>query len=333
MARYILAHDLGTSGNKATLFAESGSIIGSTIAAYETHYFNVNWAEQDPADWWKAVCDSTRELLVKSDIDPREIAAVSFSGHMMGCLCVGRDGQPLRPHILWADQRAQVQANQLLEKIPSDRFYKIVGHRCSPSYSLAKLMWVRDYESDIYQQTYKMIHAKDWLVFKLTDVILSEYSDASGTNALDLNTLDWSDEIIAASGIARDKFPDLVPSTHIAGSVTAAAALATGLAEGTPVVMGGGDGLCGTVGAGCIKEGIVHTCLGSSSWVSFAADKPLFDDQQRTFNWVHMIPGMYCPCGTMQAAGSSVSWLKREIATLETEQAKAAGISPYDLMY
>jgi xylulokinase len=333
MTRYLLAHDLGTSGNKATLFTEFGELVGSTISSYDTHYFNVNWAEQNPQDWWQAVCVSTQELLAKSSIDPQAIAAVSFSGHMMGCLCVDQDGNPLRPHILWADMRAQLQASQILAQIPAERFYKIVGHRCSASYSLAKFMWVRDNEPEIFARTYKMIHAKDWLVFKLTGVILSEFSDASGTNALDITTLNWSDEIIRASGISRDKFPDLVPSTHIAGGVTTEAAIATGLAEGTPVVMGGGDGLCGTVGAGCTREGIVHTCLGSSSWVSFATNKPLFDQQQRTFNWVHMIPGMYCPCGTMQTAGSSVSWLKREIATLETEQAKQSGVSAYELMY
>jgi xylulokinase len=332
MTRYLLAHDLGTSGNKATLFSESGQLISSVVASYDTHYFNVNWAEQNPEDWWQAVCESTRQLLSSSAIKPEEIAGVSFSGHMMGCLCVDSDGQPLRPHILWADQRSQAQAQQLMDIIPSERFYSIVGHRCSPSYSLTKLMWVRDNEPEIYAKTYKMIHAKDWLVFKLTGQILSEFSDASGTNALDIQSLTWSEEIIAASGINRDKFPELVASTHIAGGVTAEAAQATGLAVGTPVVMGGGDGLCGTVGAGCIQEGIVHTCLGSSSWVSFTADRPLFDEQQRTFNWVHLVPGMYCPCGTMQTAGSSLSWVKREIAKIETEQAKLEGINPYALI-
>jgi xylulokinase len=332
MTQYLLAHDLGTSGNKATLFAVDGRLVGSTTAAYDTHYFNVNWAEQNPGDWWEAVCDSTHELIRQSGIDPAAIAAVSFSGHMMGCLVVDAAGEPLRPHILWADQRAQAQAALLSDRIGGERFYTITGHRPSASYSLAKFMWIRDNEPELYAKTHKMIHAKDWLVFKLTGVILSEYSDASGTNALDLGALAWSDEIIAASGIDRAKFPDLVASTHIAGPVTAEAARQTGLAAGTPVVMGGGDGLCGTVGAGCVREGIVHTCLGTSSWVSFAADKPLLDREQRTFNWAHIVPGMYCPCGTMQTAGNSVSWLKREIATSEVEHARAQNVSPYALM-
>lgn len=332
MTNYILAHDLGTSGNKATLFTEGGQIVGSTTAAYDTHYFNVNWAEQNPEDWWTAVCESTQDLLRESAINPEDIAVVSFSGHMMGCLCVDRNGQPLRPHILWADQRAQVQAARLMEKIDPERFYEITGHRSSPSYTLQKFMWVQDNEPEIYAATYKILHAKDWLVFKLTGVILSEFSDASGTNALNLNRLEWSEEIIRASGIGRDKLPDLVPSTHVAGGVLPEAAKQTGLAVGTPVVMGGGDGLCGTVGSGCIKVGPVHTCLGTSSWVSFATEKPLLDPDKRTFNWAHVVPGLYCPCGTMQTAGNSVSWLKREIATSETEHGQRDGVSPYALM-
>ncbi|MDD3867783.1 MAG: FGGY family carbohydrate kinase, partial [Eubacteriales bacterium] len=125
MTRYLLAHDLGTSGNKATLFSEDGRLVSSATAAYETHFFNQNWAEQNPEDWWTAVCDSTRHMLSQSGVDPASIAVVSFSGHMMGCLCLDRNGQPLRPHILWADQRAEKQAKQLDEALTPQRFYRL----------------------------------------------------------------------------------------------------------------------------------------------------------------------------------------------------------------
>jgi xylulokinase len=332
MSQFILAHDLGTSGNKATLFAADGRIICSTIASYKTHYFNINWAEQNPEDWWQAICLSTRALLEKSSINPASIAAISFSGHMMGCLCLDKSGNPLRPHILWADQRSQAQAAALADRISPSRFYRITGHRNSPSYGLQKLMWVRDHEPEIYEATAKVVNAKDWLVFRLTGKLYSEYSDATSMTALDLNHLKWSEEIIEAARIDGDKLPTLVASTHVAGGVTAQAAAATGLAAGTPVVMGGGDGLCGTVGAGCVKEGVVHACIGSSAWISFATDKPLYDDQMRTFNWAHIIPGMICPCGTMQTAGSAYSWLLQEIATSETEQARQTGGDAYSLV-
>ncbi len=106
MGNYILAHDLGTSGNKAALYREDGTPAASAVAAYATSYPRPGWAEQDPQDWWRAVCDSTRELMAKAGIAPGEVCCVSFSGQMMGCLPVDRQGTPLRPAIIWADTRA-----------------------------------------------------------------------------------------------------------------------------------------------------------------------------------------------------------------------------------
>jgi xylulokinase len=330
--RHILVHDLGTSSNKATLFSEDGRLVCSAVAPYPTRYFNGNWAEQDPSDWWEAICSSSRSLLEQSSIKPGEIAVVCFSGHMMGCLCVDRNGVPLRPHILWADQRAQEQASRIQESIAPERFYRITGHRNSASYGLQKLLWIRDHQPEIYEATAWMLNAKDWLVFRFTGRIMTEYSDASGTNAFDLNRMDWSEEILTTAGIDAGMFPPLVPSTHVAGYVTNEAASQTGLPPGTPVVVGGGDGLCATVGAGCIEEGIAHGCIGTSAWISFAASKPLFDPQMRTFNWAHLVPGMICPCGTMQTAGSAYAWLKREICTSEMERAERNRCDPHELI-
>ena len=117
MTRYLLAHDLGTSGNKATLFSAEGALIQSVVYPYDTHYFNGTWVEQDARDWWKAVCESTRELLTKPEIQADAIKAGSFSGQMMGWLCVDKNGVPLRPAIIWADQRATEQSAQIDEKI------------------------------------------------------------------------------------------------------------------------------------------------------------------------------------------------------------------------
>ena len=330
MKNYLLAHDLGTSGNKATLFHVDGTLVKSLVYLYDTKYFNACWAEQDAQVWWKAVCETTREIV--KDIDPAEIASVSFSGQMMGCLCLGRDGNPLRDSIIWADQRAQAEANSIDELFDPMRFYKITGHRNSPSYGLQKLLWIKNNEPEIYSRTYKVVNAKDYIVFKLTGKIYSEYTDASGMTALDINKLCWSEEIIDKVGIDGDKLPELVNSTFSPGGVTRSAAMETGLVEGTPVVMGGGDGLCAAIGAGVIAEGQSYSYVGSSAWISIGASKPIFDPEMRTFNWVHIVPGMITPCGTMQSAGGSYSWLKKEICRMETYMAKELGKDPYDLI-
>lgn len=147
MSKYIIAHDLGTSGNKATLFSEEGKLIASKTATYATVYAPGNRAEQNPHDWWKAIVETTQALL--QIVSPAEVAGVALSGQMMGCLCVDKKGRPLRPHMLYCDQRAQEEELSLSEKIDPHHFYEITGHRISASYSIEKLMWVKKHEPEV----------------------------------------------------------------------------------------------------------------------------------------------------------------------------------------
>ncbi len=330
MPQYLLAHDLGTSGNKATVYSDDGRLVASRTVTYETRYFNGNWAEQDPGDWWWAVCESTRSLL--AEIDPADIVAVALSGQMMGCTLVNRSGEPLRPSMIYCDQRSTKQAAQIIEQIDLRSFYRIVGHRASAAYALEKLMWVRDNEPEVYAQAHKMLCAKDYVNFHLTGRFATDYSDASGTNAFDLNTFQWSEEIIGIAGVERALFPEPMDSTRVLGEVTLAAAAATGLKCGTPVVVGGGDGSCAGVGVGCVKPGTTYNYLGSSSWVALTVKKPIVDEQMRTMNWAHCVPGYLHPSGSVQTAGSSLHWLKEVICTSECAEAAANNASAYQLM-
>ena len=330
MPQYLLAHDLGTSGNKATLFDTDGQMVASQTSAYDTNYFNNNWAEQDPTDWWRAVCESSKALL--GEIDPGDVACVALSGQMMGCLPVAADGRPLRPSMIYCDQRATEQADRLTSEIGPEEFYAIVGHRISASYSIEKLMWLKDNEPDTYAATAHMLNAKDYVNFKLTGQIATDYSDASGTNAFDLNSFKWSQPIVDAAGVSASMLPEARPSTDILGKITSAAAEATGLAEGTPVAVGGGDGSCAAVGVGCVRPGMAYGYVGSSSWIALASEKPIVDEQMRTMNWAHVVPGYLHPAGTMQTAGSSYQWLRNEICHAEVAEADAKGVSPYELI-
>ncbi len=306
MEKYILAHDLGTSGNKATLYSVDGRLIKSSVYSYGLITGENNLAEQNAEDWWVAVCKTTRELL--ADIIASDVCAVSFSGQMMGCLCVDDKGVPLHNALIWADMRSGKQASQIGKQIDPFDFYKITGHRLSPSYSATKLMWLKENKPDVYRNTYKMLNAKDYIIFKLTGNFVTEPSDASSTCLMDLNTLKWSDAILDIAGIDADKMPEIIPSVAVAGKVTAEAASLTGLIEGTPIVCGGGDGPCAAVGTGVVKEGIANCCLGTSSWISIASKAPLFDNDMINFNFAHIVPGYIMPCGTMQTGGGALSW-------------------------
>lgn len=306
MSKYILAHDLGTSGNKATLFDTDGNLIKSTVFSYDLITGENNSAEQRADDWWKAVCETSKELL--GEVNKNDVIAVSFSGQMMGCLCVDKDGRPLHNALIWADMRSTGQAEFIKNNIDAKTYYNITGHRISASDSITKFMWMRDNVPSVYKNTYKMLNAKDYIIYKLTNKFVTEPSDASSTCLLDLNTLAWSDEIIKISGLDKSKLPDILRSIDVVGGVTKEAANLTGLLEGTPVVCGGGDGCCAAVGTGVVKEGIANCCLGTSSWISLASKKPVCDKDMAVFNFAHIVPGYIMPCGTMQTGGGALSW-------------------------
>ncbi len=306
----ILAHDLGTTGDKAALYGTDGSLVAATTARYRTDYRPGGRVEQDPGDWWRASAAATRELLERAGVRAEEVAAVSFSGQMMGATLLDAEGEPVRPALIWADTRSGEQCDRLVERIGMERGYEIIGHRLNPTYSLTKAMWVRDHEPEAFERVRKIVLTKDYVAFKLTGELVTDPSDASSTNAYDQRAGRWSDEVIDAAEVDPALFPEVVPSTTVLGGVTAEAAAATGLAEGTPVVLGGGDGPCAALGAGVVgPTSGAYAYLGSSSWVSLAADAPLHDPLMRTMTFNHVLPGRYVPTATMQAGGASVEWV------------------------
>ena len=331
MPNFLLAHDLGTSGNKATLFTTEGELVTRRTSPYPTRYFHGNWAEQNPAQWWEAVCQSTKELL-KSCGGGGEIVAVALSGQMMGLTPVDRGGNVLRPSILYCDQRSEKQAAHLAERMDPKVFYGITGHRISSVYAIEKLMWLKDNEPERYKKTYRTLCAKDYINYRLTGRMATDYSDASGMNVFDLKTFKWSEEIVKESGIDGEMLPEALPSTTIIGTITAEAAQATGLKEGTPVAAGGGDGSCAAVGVGSIRPTGAYNYIGSSSWFGYTTEKMFIDDAMRTMTWAHCVPGLLHPTGSMQTAGASYRWLRNTLCRYEIEEAKKQETDDYELL-
>lgn len=310
---YILAHDLGTSGNKATLFDTDGSILASTQYSYATSYLQESWVEQDPEEWWKAVCVCSQEIIEKAGIVASQVNCITFSGQMMGAVPVDRKGKALRNAIIWADTRAEQEANNYVATFGMQTAYEQTGNRISPSYPAAKIKWLKIHEKDTYSATYKFLQAKDFIVGKMTGEFVTDYSDASGTGLLDITTKKWSTELLMRWGIEEGKLPDIYSSTTVIGGVTKEAATVTGLVEGTPVVLGGADGCCAALGAGVVEEGDIFNYIGSSAWISLASKAPILDPEMRTFNFVHIDEQKVLPMGTMQAAGSAIHWLKEQL--------------------
>jgi len=329
---YILAHDLGTTGNKATLYDHQGAMVGASFSAYDTEYPDTGWAEQDPEAWWLAICTSTRALREKTGARPEQIACVVFSGQMMGCVPLDDKARPLRKAIIWADQLAVDQVSWLNERVPADEVYRITGHRLGPSYSLSKILWLRDHEPEIYHAAHKFVHAKDAMVARLTGNFVTDPSDASGMNLYDLDSRGWSQRMLEAAGLDPGQLPEVHPSTSVVGRVLPRPAGETGLSEGTPVIIGGGDGACAAAGAGAVHPGPAYNYIGSSSWIAMASLQPIYDPDFKTFTFCHIVPDMFMPIGTMQAAGASYQWTRDQLGQAEVELARVLNISPYEAL-
>ncbi len=307
---FILAHDLGTSGDKASLHAADGRLLAARSVPYPTDFGTGGKAEQDPADWWAAFCEATRTLLQETGTRPADIACVAMSGQMMGVVMVDAHDEPLRPVIIWADTRAQREAALLAERVGFERAFDLLGHRLDASYCLPKWMWLRTHDPGAWSRATGLLVAKDYLTLRLTGRRCTDPSDASGTNAWDQAAGAWSDELLAAGDIGLDLLPEVVPSATVAGGMRAEAAQACGLLAGTPVVVGGGDGSCAVLGAGLPDDGsAANATIGSSAWISVVTAEPLRDPGMRLVTYDHVVPDRFVPLGPMQAAGASLEWI------------------------
>lgn len=317
----LIAHDLGTTGDKASLHEADGRLLYSVTVTYPTHLAGGGVAEQDPEHWWSAVCTATRQLLDQAGVTAGDVAGIGLSGQMMGAVLLDEDFEPVRPSLIWADTRSRAQCRELINAVGMGVGYELTGHRLNPTYSLSKVMWVRDNEPDVFARTRHICLAKDFIVQRLTGRLVTDPTDASSTNAYDQRGGQWSAELLEAARLPQALFPEIVPSTTVIGGITAAAAERIGLQAGTPVVVGGGDGPMAAVGAGITSPADgSYVYLGSSSWVSMAATQPLLDPERRTMTFDHVVPGLYVPTATMVAGGGSLQWVTSLLAGQEPDR-------------
>lgn len=311
----IIAHDLGTTGDKSSLHHDDGRLIASVTVGYPAHFAAGGIAEQDPHDWWNAVVEATRTLLTRTGIAASEVTGLVVSGQMMGAVLLDASGEPVRPAIIWADTRSGAQTARLVESLGEAAAYRTLGHRLNPTYSLEKVMWVRDNEPDVWDRVRSFCVAKDYIVLRLTGRLATDRSDASGTNAYDQLARRWSPDVLAAAALDPALFPEIVDSTTVVGTLAPDAASALGLPKTVQVVMGGGDGPMAAVGSGIVSpDDGAYVCLGTSSWISFASAEPLHDPLLRTFTFDNVVPGGFVPTATMQAGGASVQWIAEALS-------------------
>lgn len=314
MPDYLLAHDIGTTGNKATLFDAAGNLLASVFVSYPTHYPAPGGAEQEPEAWWRAVCACTKEIMAQYPKAASRVAAVGFSGMMNGCVLVDGAGQSVRPALIHADTRSAPQCARIALKIAPERVYTLSGNQLAPYFTLSKLAWLVENEPEALAAARWCVQAKEFVMGRMTGVWgITDPSDASLTGLLDMRSGAWSEELVAAGGFPKHLLPEIQPSATVVGQVGAEAAAQTGLLAGTPVVLGAGDGACATVGAGAVAPGDAYHYLGGTSWIASVAGKYVPDPKRRISQFCSMIPGQYVVYGTVQSAGSSLDWFLKAV--------------------
>ncbi len=330
----LLAYDLGTGGNKASLYDADGCLLAASFVPYATHYPQAGWHEQRPEKWWDSLVQSTRELLASGRVDPVGIRCLAISGHSLGCVPLDARGRLLRQTTpIWSDQRAVAQAARFLDRVDVARWYRLTGNGFPPPhYTIFKTLWYRDCEPEMFGRVDKIVGTKDYLNYRLTGRIATDFSYASGCGAYDLLRWDYDDELLAAAELPRRLLPEIIPSTAILGPLTNEAALALGLPAGIPVACGGVDNSCMALGARNTAEGSIYASLGSSMWIAVSSQRPLLDDTVKPYVFTHVIPGMFNSAVAIFSGGTSLRWVRDQLCREIVAQCAQQGADPYDRM-
>lgn len=325
MRDLVLACDLGTGGLKGAVVAPDGMLLASAFHGYPTLYPGDALHEQRPADWWQALIAVTREMLA-GGIDPGAVRAISLSGHSLGCIPVDASGALLQEAVpIWSDGRAHDVTRAFFRSFNEDTWYLRTGNGFpAPLYTLFKILWLREHRPEIFARTARILGTKDYLNFLMTGRMATDSSYASGSGTYDLTQGRYDPEILAAAGISPDLLPEIVPSASVVGELGAEAAASLNLLPGTAVIAGGVDNSCMALGAQTFSDGDIFSSMGSSSWLTISASRPILDTRVRSYAFAHLVPGQFISATSIFSSGTTMDWVRDLLAGTEDHAAMEA---------
>jgi xylulokinase len=325
--KYIISHDMGTSSDKAILITIYGEIVDSAKQYYPMYHPHPGYAEQDPYDWWNAVCNTTHSVIEKTGINPEDVVGMTFSSQMQNFIPVTDEGTPLTRSMTWLDGRAADIIRERLWTPPRIlgynifhllRFLIITGG--SPGHTgkdqIGKIFWLQKYEPELFTKTYKFLDAKDFIIYQLTGNMVTSVDIAVIWWLFDTrkNRNQWHPKLCKLAGITSEKLPEVKESAAVVGKVTQTAAEKTGLIPGTPIINGAGDLGAAALGSGAIDEGELHISLGTSGWVAGHFTKRKLDIPHYTGCIGSTYPQKYyLGMAHQETAGVCLEWLKNKV--------------------
>lgn len=297
-----LGIDIGTSGVKAVLLAEDGSLVSQASAPLTVSRPQPLFSEQDPDDWWAATNSAVKALNAEHR---RKVRAIGIAGQMHGATLLDESDKPLRPAILWNDGRSGAECAEMERDEPRTR--EIAANAAMAGFTAPKLLWVRKHEPELFGRTKTVLLPKDYVRFLMTGDKASEMSDASGTLWLDVANRRWSPELLAATGLTEAAMPRLFEGSEVTGTLRQEVAADWGM-DRVPVAGGGGDNAAAAIGVGVIKDGDAFLSLGTSG-VAFVATEQLRPDPARGLHaFCHALPNLWHQMSVMLSAAACLDW-------------------------
>src|SRR5512140_2773747 len=324
----ILTVDVGTSSTKTSLWTETGQLVAHAASTYDLQRAEPLWAEIAGDTWWRAVCETIRAVLATSGADPASIAGIGVDGVGWTLIPVDREGNPLRPAMIWLDRRAEQETAWLKSLPEAASLVHLDANPLDAAYITPKLLWLKKNHPDLFHSAHKFLEATGFIVSRFTGKFVCDYTQAYGYHFFDIRNQKWDDDAARTIGIPLEQMPELCGSTQMIGTVTAQAAEQAGLKPGIPVIAGCLDAAVGALGSGVVKTGQTNEQGGQAGGVGISLDHVLVEP--RLIFSHHVIPGQYLlQAGTV--GGGSLSWFRDQFGHPEVDAANLLGINPFEL--
>lgn len=324
-----LGIDIGTSSTKIGLWREDGTLLAQTSADYRLHRPQPTWAEMNPEDWWQAVCSATQATLSASGVDLREIAGVGVDAIGWSLVPVDARGESLCAAPIWLDRRAEAQAHALRALPEAESLVQLVANPLDAAYLTPKLIWLREQQPDVYQRAQYFLDATGFIVQRLTGVFSCDFTQAYGYHCFDIRRERWDERAADLLHLPLEKLPALHASGDLVGEITSAAAQATGLAAGTPVIAGCLDAAAGAFGSGVARAGQTADQGGTAFGFSLCTDSVVVEP--RLIFSHHIVPGCYLLQGGT-VGGALLGWFRDTLGHVEANAADLLGVSAFDII-
>ena len=324
----LLGIDIGTSACKIAIFERDGKVVGTATEEYPIFYPAPGFAEQEPDDWWAAVCSGTKRLIENSAINPGDIAGIGVDGQSWAAIAIDSQGEVLTRNPIWMDTRSEAICRKLNETIGAEELFSVSGNPLKAQYTTGKIIWYKETLPDTYRRIDKILQSNSFIVFRMTGAITQDISQGYGLHCFDMKKGRWDDRMRDSLGIKAGFLPEIVACEEVVGKLSLSAAQKMGLKEGTPVIAGGLDAACGTLGAGVLHEGQTQEQGGQAGGLSICLKQYCADP--RLILSFHVVPGRWLLQGGTTGGGGALRWFQDQFGFEEKQSAVAEGGSPFE---